>query len=91
MSALLPEGVTSVADAPYNLVNSITMGLGYLGFEEHSLEDRPPKRIWEDPEKLKAHWAAVRKRWKNEGGGEEAIEDPIDNAAAAGLIVGIDK
>jgi hypothetical protein len=88
VSALLPEGVSSLADAPYTLVDAITMGLGFLGFEEHAPEDRPPKRIWQDPERLKAHWAAVRKRWKAGGGGEQEIEDPVDNAAAAGLIVG---
>lgn len=86
MSALLPEGISSLADAPFNLVDAVTMGLGYLSFEEHAPEDRPPKRIWQQPEKLEAHWNAVRKRWKEGASGE--IEDPVENAAAAGLIVG---
>jgi hypothetical protein len=84
VSALLPEGITSLSDAPFNLVNAITMGLSFLGFEEVALEDRPPKRIWLEPEKLSAHWKAVKKRWKE--GGEGEIEDPVENAAAAGLI-----
>lgn len=87
MSALLPEGITLLSDAPYNLVDAITMGLGFLGFEENAPEDRPPKRIWQDPERLKAHWAAVRKRWKEGADGKE-IDDPVENAAAEGLIVG---
>lgn len=86
---LLPPGVTSLADAPFNLFNAITMGLGYLGFEEHATEDRPPKRIWQDPPKLAAHWKAVRKRWKEGASAGGEIEDPVENAAAAGLIIGM--
>lgn len=88
MSALLPEGITSLSDAPFNLVDAITAGLGFLSFEELAMEDRPPKRIWQNPERLNAHWKAMRKRWKEGAGGTGEIEDPIENAAAEGLIVG---
>lgn len=86
MSALLPEGITSLSDAPYNLVDAITMGLAFLTFEQHDPKDRPRKRIWQDPERMKAHWDAVKRRHKE--GRSDEVEDPIENAAAEGLIVG---
>jgi hypothetical protein len=52
-----------------------------LSFYELPSEDRPPKRIWNDGERLDWWWAEVKKRHDARMRGEEReIEDPVDNA-----------
>lgn len=80
MSDLFPEGVRDLYDLPYTLFEAIRRGLVYLSFEEWPEEDRPPRRIWKDGEKLMAHAAAVKARRKSEVDGPGAIEDPVENA-----------
>lgn len=66
----------------------------FLSFDEMEERDRPPKRIWLDGDKLREHMDMVKRRRKEEAerGGRDSsldeIEDPVENAAAKGLIVG---
>lgn len=60
--------------------------LVYLSFDELPKDERPPKRIWTDGEALKAWFDRVEQDRERKAQGKE-IEDPVDNAAAAGLIV----
>lgn len=59
MSALLPEGVDSLADCPHTLFDAIRVALRILSYHEWPPEDRPPKRIWMDGPRLEEHWARV--------------------------------
>jgi hypothetical protein len=93
VSVLFPEGVTSVADLPYNLFEAIRLALIFVKFEEMPKEERPPKRIWLDAEKLEAHMKWVEKQRDakysvDKDGQTKEIEDPVQNDAASMLIVG---
>ena len=92
VSAVLPDGIDSLADAPYNLLTAIGLALIFLSFEEHAPEDRPPKSIWLDKDEMDAHWGSVRRRWREKGSSrdyDEPIEDPVENLAAKQLITGL--
>lgn len=83
---LYPEGIKEVTDLPHTLFTAIRLALNFLGFEELPNDEVPPKRIWLDTEKLQEHFKKVEKiREKKYGEGKD-IEDPVENAAAAGLI-----
>jgi hypothetical protein len=61
-----------------------------IGFDELEEQERPPRRIWLDNERL-SEWFKEIKRKRNErygGKGSGAIEDPVANDAARSLIVG---
>lgn len=87
---LFPEGITDLRDLPHTMFEATRLGLVFLGFEELGEKDTPPKRIWLDGDKLEAWFDEVRKRREREakGEGSDEIEDPVDNDAAALLIVG---
>lgn len=61
MSSLLPDGISHLGDAPYTLHQAITQALRILNYEEFPRDERPPKRIWFDGERLTAHWQRVEK------------------------------
>lgn len=88
MSSLLPEGIESLTDCPHHLADAISKGLLFLSFMEELPDDeRPPRRIWLNPGKLKEHFAAVKKRREEKyGGSGNEIEDAKQNAAAKALI-----
>lgn len=92
VSALYPEGIKEVTDLPHTLFSAIRLGLNYLAFEELPEDEQPPKRIWTNPEKLKDWFVHVKKlrerKYGSGGDGPGEIEDPVENAAAHGLIVG---
>ena len=90
MSSLFPPGITHAADLPYHLHDAISKGLAFAGFDELPSEERPPRRIWLDDEKLGAWFEKVTKLRKEKYGTDDAkeIDDPVENAAAEGLIVG---
>lgn len=93
VSTLFPEGITSVADLPYNLFDAIRLALIFLSFEEMPKDERPPKRIWLDGEKLDEHmkWVEKQREAKHKvdrDGSSQEIEDPVQNEAASSLIVG---
>lgn len=89
MSQVLPAGV-SLKDAPHSLFDAIRQAVIFLGFQDLPEDEKPDRKIWHDTEKLEAHFEAVKRRWEErmdpKGSGE--VEDPVDNAAAKGLLIG---
>lgn len=80
-----------MADLPYPVHDAISKGLAFVGFDELPSDERPPKSIWLDSEKLEEWFDAVEKRRKEkygDGKDNNDIEDPVENEAAKGLIVG---
>lgn len=87
VSAVLPEGIDSVAELPHTIFTAMTLGLMYLGWEELPRDERPPRLIWTDMDKLKIHFDAVDKRRKADTDpradlSDRAIEDPRSNEVA---------
>lgn len=79
VSQLLPDG-HRLDDAPYVWFDGVRWALMVLSFDELPSEDRPPRRIWNDGEKLEAWWADVKRRREAEARGESRhIDDPKDN------------
>jgi hypothetical protein len=79
---LLPPWAHSIADAPYSLVSNISFALTVLRWREN-LDDHA----------LKAWFETVKSNRRREMRGEDPdrsqdIEDPVENAAARGLLVG---
>lgn len=93
VSELLPKGIDHLADCPYNIHDAITKALLFLSFnEELDQEERPPKRIWLDPPRLKEWFDAVKKQREKKYGvdGKKEIEGPsVENKAAKNLISGV--
>jgi hypothetical protein len=89
VSQLLPEG-TTLKDAPHSLFDAIRQALIFLGFQDLPNEERPDRKIWHNADALKEHFEAVKKRWeeKMDPDGKGEVEDPVDNAAAKGLLIG---
>lgn len=86
---LLPDGIEDLRDCPFPLFDAIQRGLLILGWEELPRDERPDRSIWDDDEALVTHFERVdaeRERKYGSGGGSSAIEDPIENPAAAMLI-----
>jgi hypothetical protein len=87
VSALLPEGIEKLHDIPSAMFDAIRMALGFLHFDELPKDERPPRRIWLDPDEMRAHWAKVERIRKEKYGGDDDDEgDWEDNAAAKDLI-----
>ena len=90
---LLPPGVQGLLDCPHPLFDAIRFGHIFLSFDELPEDERPPKRIWLDGDALREWFAEVKRKrdakyGADPGGWDKSIEDPVDNAAAQGLIVG---
>jgi hypothetical protein len=90
---LFPPWFNELLDLPHPLFEAIRLAFLFLSWEELPDDERPAPRIWLDPKRLKEHFEAVkRKRAREMSGGasdwNRAIEDPVDNEAARGLIVG---
>lgn len=90
VSVLFPEGISRLDDLPWTLHNAIIQAIYYLGYEELEKDERPPKRIWDRPDEMKAWWGMVERKRKEKyghdddsGGGEEQT-----NAAVKDMIVG---
>lgn len=60
----------------------------FLGFQDLPEEERPDRKIWHDTDALKRHFDLVKKRWEEKVEGKGEVEDPVDNAAAKGLLIG---
>lgn len=64
----------------------------YLGFEELPDEERPPRRIWGDNDKLQVHFAWVKAERERKYGGKSTSGGPAGevehNQAAKGLVSG---
>lgn len=91
VAELLPDGIDDLRDCPHVLFTAIKSALVVLSFDELAEDERPPKRIWNDGEKLTDWFAEVKRRRKTEFGADKGpgpIEDPVENEAARGLLVG---
>lgn len=76
---------------PYTIFEAVRLGGIYLSWEENLEEDeRPPRSIWADGMRLKEWFDVVKKKRteKWSGKGKPEIDDPMENEAAKGLIVG---
>jgi hypothetical protein len=87
VSVLFPPGITSLHDCPGPVFDAIRLANFFLSFEEMREEDRPPKSIWLDGEKLNAHLRAVSAKYEREAGGSSRNEEVLYNDAAKDLIV----
>lgn len=95
LDALLPTGVQGLRDCPYTVFDAIRLGGIFLSFDELPEDERPDKRIWLDGEQLTAWFSDVKRRREEQYGGggsgkgwDKSIDDPVENEAAKGLIVG---
>jgi hypothetical protein len=91
VAELLPAGIDDARDIPHVLFRAIRNALVFLSFDELPDDERPPQRIWNDDDALKAWFDEVKRRRDEKYGGEKAgpgpIEDPVENAAAKSLLV----
>ena len=62
MSLLLPDGIDHLGDCPFTLHEAILTGLRILGYEEFPKDERPPRNIWFDSDKLNAWWEEVERK-----------------------------
>lgn len=91
VSELYPPGITDIREIPHLWFDAIRKAIVFLSFEENlEKEERPPKSIWLDKDKLETHFAWVEQRRKERysGKGDEEIKDPVENDAAKALLVG---
>lgn len=60
----------------------------FLGFEEMAVEDRPPRKIWMDDEKLVSHFERLREKRKTEAEGNTVSSEPMEeNSLAKEMII----
>jgi hypothetical protein len=89
---LWPIGVDHAADMPHTFNTILQRSLAVLRWQENAWkpEHVPPKRIWDDDEKLNLFFEQVEKEKEREmkGGKDKTIEDPVSNDAAGSLIAG---
>lgn len=89
VSDVLPEG-QALGDCPYRTFDALLHGLAFLSFEELPKEDRPPKRLWLDGEKLDEWFQDVRARQRRDAEAQargQDIEDPVDQRGARSRLV----
>lgn len=90
---LLPDGIADLRDAPYVLIGAVRHAMAILSWEELPDDERPPRTLWNDGEKLDAWFKDVRRRREEKYGtgkrsGPGPIEDPVQNDAVRLLIQG---
>lgn len=89
VSQLLPGWCRDLMDAPFLLFDAIRTALVFLSFDELPDNERPPKRIWLDGEKLNDWFRQVKRNRDREMKGESTDDgDYEQNAAAEALLVG---
>lgn len=82
---LFPKWVDDLRDLPYKLFEAIRDGMTFLSFEELLEHERPPKRLYDQPEKLNAWFKEIRRRQRQDRD-HAPIDDPVQNEAAKDLI-----
>jgi len=83
--------VQNVKDLPWRWFEAIRLAMYFIGFDELPDDERPPRRIWLDSEQLQSWFTQVKADRDRKYGTDSktgAIEDPKENAAARGLVVG---
>jgi hypothetical protein len=58
----LPEGVDGLSDCPFTLHDAILTALRILAYEEFPKEERPPRNIWMDGDKLGEWWDEIERK-----------------------------
>lgn len=77
---LFPDGIDDLRELPHNVFENIQHAMFYLSFEELPEEERPPKRIWRDSDRLKEWFAEVKRLRAAAVNPDSAIADrPIDD------------
>lgn len=79
-----------LADLPYTIHDAILAALGFLTFFEMPENERPPKAIWLDERKMKAHWAEVERVREAKAAGHGDQSKMPKNALTKTLLVGFD-
>lgn len=89
VSQLVPRWCEGINDVPHLLFDALRMASVFLSFDELPEEERPPKRIWLNGDRLREWFEEIKRKRKREAGGDSGpIEDPVDNEAAQGLLIG---
>lgn len=84
---LLPDGVSGLADCPYALLDAIRSALVFLSFDELEADERPPRRLWRNPDKLNDWFDGVkRKREQKYAPPDQQIDDPVENELAREML-----
>lgn len=77
MSLLLPDGIDHLGECPHTLHEAILTALRILQYEEFPKDERPPRNIWMDSEKLAEWWKEVdakrEAKYKVDGDGGRAV------------------
>lgn len=71
-------GEFTLQDCPYPLFDAVMAGFYFIAFDEWDEEDRPPKSIWLDEERLRSHVEGIRRKHKAGAEGEDAAEGPLE-------------
>jgi hypothetical protein len=72
ISSLFPPGVTRLCDLPHTIHRAIRMALYFLSFDNIiEPQDKPPKYIWLNGEKMEQWFQAVKERAKSDKGVNE--------------------
>jgi hypothetical protein len=90
LSSLFPPGITTIWDLPHTLHGAIRLALYFLKFEEIPYEeDRPPRHIWLEPERMERWWKDVKQAQEARYKGEPAERDMTQNEMVAELFPGV--
>ena len=84
--ALLPHGITSVMDIPWDLARAIEHAHRILGWQENlSSDEQPPQWMWAHEDELKEWFDEVRiareEKWGT-GGDDDNDSDMMGNELA---------
>jgi hypothetical protein len=86
ISSLFPPGVTRLCDLPHTIHRAIRMALYFLSFENIiEAQDKPPKHIWLDGEKMEEWFRAVKERAK----GDKEVSEMPQNQALKDMFPGM--
>jgi hypothetical protein len=88
IESLFPPGITRLIDLPFTIHNAIFAALGFLSFDELPEEERPPERIWLDPDRMKAWWDDIKRARKAKAEGHGDYSSMEKNALADQLLKG---
>lgn len=92
MSLLLPDGISHLADLPYQLFHALRLALGFLSFDELPKDERPPRSIWLVGDEMRQWFKAVERQrdrkygLKSEDGVSDDIEGPVEQNDTARLL-----
>lgn len=89
ISSLFPPGITRVWDLPHTIFNAIRMALVFLAFEQLKEEERPPKSIWLDGDRMTAWFAEVKRNRESEARGDGSTMNMPQNELLREMFPGM--